>query len=98
VFRRFKPLTLGEEADRILKSPRDFELISAALDRQFHTIHNHAQLLLGICGVLITASVLVTSGRLTGRPLFLYRHFAGALLLPPVDWRSAPLSSSSVAC
>src|SRR5690242_2829653 len=63
-----KRLTRDEECDRIIEAhgPADFAGISEALDRQFRTIHNRAQLLLGICGVLISASVLVTTGRLIG--------------------------------
>jgi hypothetical protein len=81
-FRR-QVLTREEECDRILKGhgPEDFERISSALDRQFGTIHNRAQLLLGICGVMISASVLITTGRIIGRPDFLHQHIAGRLLI-----------------
>jgi hypothetical protein len=82
--RRRKTLTLHQECERIVEShgPGDFERISAALDRQFRTIHNRAQLLLGICGVLISASVVVTTGRLIGRrPDFEHQHAAGILLV-----------------
>jgi len=86
VKRRARFLTLDEECERIVKShgPEDFERISEALDRQFRTIHNRAQLLLGICGVLISASVVVTAGRLIGRaarPEFEHQHAAGRLLV-----------------
>lgn len=79
-----KSLTLEEECDRIVEShgPANFARISEALDRQFRTIHNRAQLLLGICGVLISASVVVTTGRLIGRrPDFQHQHAAGLLLV-----------------
>jgi hypothetical protein len=79
-----KSLTREQECERIVKShgPANFERISEALDRQFRTIHNRAQLLLGICGVLISASVLVTTGRLIGRrPEFQHQHAAGILLI-----------------
>jgi hypothetical protein len=79
-----KPLTLEQECERIVKShgPGDFARVSEALDRQFRTIHNRAQLLLGICGVLISASVVVTTGRLIGRrPEFEHQHTAGVLLV-----------------
>ena len=82
--RRHKELTREAECRRILKShgPASFERISEALDRQFRTIHNRAQLLLGICGVLISASVLVTTGRLIGHhPEFVHQHVAGILLV-----------------
>jgi hypothetical protein len=75
-------LTRDEECDRILESfgPR-FDLINEALDQQFRTIHNRSQVLLGICGILISASVVVTTGRIViGRPAFLHQHVAGILL------------------
>ncbi len=59
----------------------DFDRLSIALDRQFRTLHNRAQLLLGICGVLISASVVVTTGRIIGRPTFEHQHLAGILLV-----------------
>jgi hypothetical protein len=78
-----KRLTRTKECERILKSHgADFERISVALDRQFLTIHNRAQLLLGICGVLISASVVVTTGRLIGRgPEFSHQRLAGFALV-----------------
>ena len=84
VGRAKKGLTREEECERILKQhgPADFERISEALDRQFRTIHNRAQLVLGICGVLISASVVVTTGRLIGRrPDFSHKHLAGIMLV-----------------
>jgi hypothetical protein len=76
-------LTREDECERIMTAHgSDFERISEALDRQFRTIHNRAQLLLGICGVLISASVVVTTGRLIGRrPEFAHQHVAGVLLV-----------------
>ena len=82
--KRVKLLTREEECERIVEGhgPSDFERISEALDRQFRTIHNRAQLILGICGVLISASVVVTAGRLIGhRPEYRHRHTAGILLV-----------------
>jgi hypothetical protein len=79
-----KRLTLEDECERIVEAhgPASFERISEALDRQFRTLHNRAQLLLGICGVLISASVVVTTGRLIGRgPQFEHQHAAGLLLV-----------------
>lgn len=35
-----------------------------ALESQFHTLQNRAQVVLGICGVLLTASVLLMTGKL----------------------------------
>jgi hypothetical protein len=83
---RFKPLNRAEECDRILEaheadlsSSSQFDQISAALDRQFTTIHNRAQLLLGICGILISASVLVATGRIINAGL-VHEREAGLLL------------------
>lgn len=79
-----KSLSREEECERIVKAhgPADFERISEALDKQFLTIHNRAQLILGICGVLISASVVVTAGRLIGaRSDVEHGHTAGILLV-----------------
>lgn len=74
-------VTREEECDRILLHHEDFEHISSALNQQFTTIHNRAQVLLGICGVLISASVLVTTGKIIGRPSFRFQQAAGLLLV-----------------
>jgi hypothetical protein len=78
-----KALTREQECERIVASygPASFERISEALDRQFRTIHNRAQLLLGICGVLISGSVVVTAGRLIGGRAALQQHHAAGRLL-----------------
>jgi hypothetical protein len=78
-----KTLTRDQECDRILEryGATDFERISEALDRQFRTIHNHAQLLLTICGVLISASILVTTGRLIGGPAGFHHHYTAGIML-----------------
>jgi hypothetical protein len=76
-------VTLAMECERILKvyGSGGYEQISVALDRQFSTLHNRAQLLLTICGVLISASVVVTTGRLLmASPRFTHQRFAGGLL------------------
>jgi hypothetical protein len=80
---RFSPLTHEEECDRLLEHHVDqqYDRINAALDRQFQTIHNRAQLLLGVCGVLITAGVVVTTGRLIGHPTIFHHHYAGYILI-----------------
>jgi hypothetical protein len=53
-------LTLSEEADRILASygdgPADFERIMAMLERQFAVLHNRAQVLLTLCGIVISTT------------------------------------------
>jgi hypothetical protein len=81
---QLRQLTRDEECKRILQQygPTSYDRISEALDRQFRTIHNRAQLLLGVCGVLISASVLVTTGRLIGRGTgFQHHSLAGGVLI-----------------
>jgi hypothetical protein len=74
-------LPLDEECDRLLHAYNsDFDRLTIALDRQFKTLHDRAQLILGICGILISASVLVTTGKIIGRPAYAHQHIAGALL------------------
>ena len=86
-----------DECDRILRvyGASAVEQIVGALDRQFRIIHNRAQLLLGICGVLISASVLVTTGKIIGRPL--QQHRFGALPLVAENTSRCPMSPSTVA-
>jgi hypothetical protein len=47
------------------------------LEQQFATLHSRAQVLLGICGVLLTASVLITTGRIIGRGNYALARIAG---------------------
>ena len=42
--------------------------INEALDAQFSTLQNRAQVLLAITGVLVTASVMLMAGKLIARP------------------------------
>lgn len=80
--RRILGSQTAEEAMR-QRDPREAQLmdqISAQLDRQFVTMHNRAQLLLGLCGILISASVLVASVRIMNSHL-LHQEFAGGLLV-----------------
>lgn len=61
-------LTRDEECERILRvSGDDHQAIIAALDRQFRIIHNRAQVLLAICGVLLSTSVVLMTGKIIGR-------------------------------
>ena len=62
---RFERLTRAEECDRLVQvfGPSDRIGLAAALERQFYTLHYRAQVLLAICGVMISASVVVTTGR-----------------------------------
>lgn len=43
----------------------------------FKTLHSRAQLVLGICGVLLTSSVLITTGRIIGKGNFMLARVAG---------------------
>jgi hypothetical protein len=61
----------AEECDRLTREE---------LEQQFGTLHGRAQLLLGICGVLLTASVLITTGRIIGRGTLALARIAGWLL------------------
>lgn len=56
------------------------EEIRQELDDQFKTLHGRAQVLLGICGVLLTSSVLITTGRIIGRGTLALARIAGWLL------------------
>jgi hypothetical protein len=70
-----------EERDQLIELYRaDSAAIWHELEEQFKTLHNRAQVLLGICGVLITASVLITTGRIIGRGTLALAHAAGWLL------------------
>jgi hypothetical protein len=75
------PLSRADECKRIIELHRrntaDIEL---DLERQFKTLHNRAQVLLAICGVLLSASIVITAGRIIGQPKFSLEHLAGFLL------------------
>lgn len=62
----FERLTREQECARILANhrPDDFDAIAATLDRQFRTIHDRAHVLLQICAMLVSATILVTTGKL----------------------------------
>jgi hypothetical protein len=77
-----KSIDREAECDRLLWAYKDnVHRIRRSLDQQFRMLHNRAQVLLGICGVLISASVLVTTGRIISRPHFRLQHFAGRALV-----------------
>lgn len=59
-------LTREEECDRILKTcgPDHTEKIFLVIDRQFRMLHNRAQVLLAICGVLLSTSVVLMTGKI----------------------------------
>lgn len=63
-------LTREEECDRILMvcgADRP-DRIAKALDMQFRILHNRAQVLLAICGVLLSTSVVLVTAKFFGRP------------------------------
>jgi hypothetical protein len=82
VLRTAKTLTREEECERILKvGEDDYELVFRALDVQFKLLHNRAQVILGICGVLVSASVLLMSAKLVMRSPVAHKSVITPLLL-----------------
>ncbi|MDX2089825.1 MAG: hypothetical protein SFX73_18355 [Kofleriaceae bacterium] len=74
-------MSRDEECDRILRfGGDDVARIAEALDKQFKLMHDRAQLLLGICGVLISTSVVLMTGKLIGRPDFTHHEVSRVLL------------------
>jgi hypothetical protein len=70
-----------EELEELIALYRsDAAAIRQELYDQFKTLHGRAQVLLGICGVLLTASVLITTGRIIGRGSYELARIAGWLL------------------
>jgi hypothetical protein len=70
-----------EECDQLSELHRSDPLaIKQEIAQQFTTLHGRAQVLLGICGVLLTASVLITTGRILGRGSYTLARLAGGLL------------------
>src|SRR5215207_3955853 len=79
-------LTLDEEAARILASygdePSNLERIMSMIERQFAVLHNRAQVLLTLCGIVISTTGF--SGRLiasTNRPAQVFVVIGVALVL-----------------
>src|SRR5262245_13492297 len=58
-----------------------FERINEVLDAQFHSLHTRAQVVVGISGVLLTASVLITTGKIIARSEATQMHLASRLLI-----------------
>lgn len=57
--------TRDEECTRIIEAyAGDHLAIFSALESHFNTLQTRAQVVLGICGVLLTASVLMMTGKL----------------------------------
>lgn len=62
---RAERATCEQECERMIAAyEADRMAIFLALESQFHTLQNRAQVILGICGVLLTASVLLMTGKL----------------------------------
>jgi hypothetical protein len=61
-------LTREQECDRILRvcGAENYEGIFKALDTQFRIIHNRAQVLLAICGVLLSTSIVLMGSKIIG--------------------------------
>jgi hypothetical protein len=76
-------LTREEECERILRvcEPDNYEQVFRALDVHFQLLHNRAQVLLGICGVLVSASVLLMTGKLIVRSQIIHLSVIGPLLV-----------------
>src|SRR5215207_8167366 len=78
-------LTLDEEAARILASygdePSNLERIMSMLERQFVVLHNRAQVLLTLCGIVISTTGF--SGRIIAgtNPLAQFLIIAGVGLV-----------------
>ena len=53
-----RTLSRDAEADRILREyePRGFDAIMSMLERQFLVLHNRAQVLLALCGIIISTT------------------------------------------
>ena len=77
----FERLTREQECERILQvcGPDDYEAVVRALDVQFRLLHNRAQVLLGICGVLLSTSVVLMTGKLIGPVIGALPVCAGAM-------------------
>ncbi|WP_437816282.1 hypothetical protein [Sorangium sp. So ce1078] len=59
-----KNVAREEEVDRFIKlvGPDSWEVVHGILERQFSVLHNRAQVLIGLCGIVITTTGF--SGRL----------------------------------
>ena len=66
MFVPFERLTREQECERLLAiaGPDGYETVFRALDVQFKLLHDRAQLLLGICGVLVSTSVVLMTGKI----------------------------------
>lgn len=82
VFERFERLTREEECDRILQisGSGGYEMAYRVLDAQFKLLHDRAQLLLGLCGVLVSTSVVLMTGKIIARSV-LHQQLISPLLV-----------------
>lgn len=82
MFESFGRLTRDQECERILRAcgaePREVFFV---LERQFRLLHNRAQVLLGICGVLVSTSIVLMTGKLLGQPQLEHREIIIPLLV-----------------
>jgi hypothetical protein len=85
VFERFPRLTREQECDRILQvcrpGPGQPELVVDMLDVQFKLLHDRSQVILGICGVLVSTSVVLMTGKIVARSHLLHERVIGPLLV-----------------
>jgi hypothetical protein len=78
----FERLDRERECDRIMSvSGAQPEKVFATLNLQFRLIHNRAQVLLAICGVLLSTSVVVMTGKIVGGSDLTYPSTIGRLLI-----------------
>ena len=70
----------AEECEQLIEVHRSEPELRGEVAQQFTTLHGRAQVLLGICGVLLTASVLITTGRIIGHGTYVLERVAGMLL------------------
>lgn len=82
MLRSFDRLTPEQEADRILNvCGNRYDQIVHVLDVQFRLMHNRAQVLLAICGVLLSTSVVLMTGKIISRPQLEHREIVSILLI-----------------
>jgi hypothetical protein len=74
-------LRRASECDHFLELHRsDPSAIRRDLEEQFKALQGRSHVLLGICGVLLTASVLITTGRIISKGNYALARAAGWLL------------------
>lgn len=81
VFGPAERVSREEECERILSLSDDRDVVFEALNAQFRLIHNRAQILLGICGVLLSTSVVLMTGKIIGQRKLEHQGVIAHLLL-----------------